>query len=66
MPSPPTPVDPRNSLRPVPPSKVCEQEEAFRDLLEELGTADDDEVQVALEDRAATTEEEGVTESLSD
>jgi len=50
MPSTPTPEDPRNSLRPVPLSEVREQEEAYRNLLAELGTADDDEVQAALED----------------
>jgi len=52
MPSTSTPEDPRSSLRPVPPSEVREQEEAYRDLLAELGAADDDEVQAALEDSA--------------
>lgn len=44
----------------------AEQEKAYRDLLTELGTADDGEVQAALEDREATAPEEGATESLGD
>jgi len=54
------------SVRAVPPSEVREQEEAYRDLLAELGTADDDEVQAALEDRETAAAEESATENLSD
>ena len=66
MPSTPRPEDPRSSLRPVPPSEVREQEEAYRDLLAELGTADDDEVQAALEDREESAPEEDATARLND
>jgi len=54
------------SVRAVPPSEVREQEEAYRDLLAELGTADDDEVQAALGDREESAPEEDATARLND
>lgn len=51
-------------MRPVPESEVREQEAGFRDLLRELGTASDEELRKALEERGAAALEEGITASL--
>lgn len=52
------------SVRPVPESEVREQEGSYRNLLEELGTADDDELRAALAERDAVSPEAGITARL--
>jgi hypothetical protein len=52
------------SVRPVPVSEVREQEGSYGDLLAEMGTATDEELRAALDERDAVAPEEGITASL--
>lgn len=52
------------SVRPVPESEVREQQEAYDDLLAALGSATDEELLTALEEREKAASEEGVDHDL--